>query len=46
MSHIDIAARVSVDSIQNMLKEMDISMKNLEIELENVAKAPKEEDDR
>ncbi len=44
--HLDSAARVSVESIQKVLKQMDSSIKNLEMDLKNAARAPAEPDDR
>ena len=46
MIHLDTAARVSVESIQKVLKQMDSSIKNLEMDLKNAARAPIERDDR
>ena len=46
MIHLDTAARVSVESIQKVLKQMDSSIKNLEMDLKNAARAPLERDDR
>ena len=46
MIHLDNAARVSVDNIQKTLKQMDSSIKNLEMDLKNAARNPTEKDDR
>ncbi len=42
----DNASRVSVDTIQKVLKQMDSSIKNLEMDLKNAARSPIEADDR
>ena len=42
----DNASRVSVDTIQKVLKQMDSSIKNLEMDIKNAARAPSEPDDR
>ena len=44
--HLDTASRVSVESIQKGLKQMDSSIKNLEMDLKNAARGPLEKDDR
>ena len=44
--HLDNAARVSVESIQKGLKQMDSSIKNLEMDLKNASRGPIEKDDR
>ena len=44
--HLDNAARVSVESIQKVLKQMDSSIKNLEQDLRNASRGPIENDDR
>jgi len=46
LMHLDAAARISADSIQKVLKQMDNSIKNLEMDLKNAARAPLEKDDR
>merc|ERR1719259_1493878 len=46
LMHLDTAARISVDSIQKVLKQMDNSIKNLEMDLKNAARSPLEKDDR
>jgi diaphanous 2 len=46
MIHLDSAKRVSVENIQKVLKQMDSSIKNLEMDLKNAARAPVEKDDR
>ncbi len=43
--HVDSAARVSVESMQKVLKQMDSSIKNLEMDLKNAARAPTTEPD-
>jgi len=44
--HLDPASRVSVESIQKVLKQMDNSIKNLETDLKNAARTAQEKDDR
>ena len=44
--HLDNAARVSVESIQKVLKQMDSSIKNLEQDMRNASRGPIENDDR
>ena len=46
MIHLDNAARVSVENLSKILKQMDSSIKNLEMDLKNAARAPTEKDDR
>ena len=46
MMHLDTAARVSVESIQKVLKQMDSSIRNLEQDLRNASRGPVEKDDR
>ena len=46
MFHMDGASRISVETIQKSLKQMDSSIKNLEMDLKNAARAPAEKDDR
>ncbi len=43
--HLDDASRVCVDNVQKGLKQMDSSIKNLEMDLKNAARAPAEKDD-
>lgn len=38
--------RVSIDTIQKVLKQMDSSIKNLEMDLKNAQRAPSEPDDK
>ncbi|XP_066990875.2 protein diaphanous isoform X2 [Anabrus simplex] len=45
LSHVDKAARVSVETIQKTLRQMDASIRNLETDLSN-SKVPQNEDDR
>lgn len=45
MPHIDRASRVSLDSIQKTLKQMDNSIKNLKTDLEN-NRIPQSDDDK
>jgi len=44
--HVDRASRVSLDSIQKTLKQMDSSIKNLETDLKNASKLAASEDDK
>jgi hypothetical protein len=44
--HIDKAARVSIDSVQKLLKQMNSSIKNLETDLKNSSKTNQDSDDR
>ena len=44
VAHVDRASRVSMDSIQKTLKQMDSSVKNLEMDLKNAKAAVSEED--
>lgn len=44
--HLDPASRVSVETIQKVLKQMDSSIKNLEMDLKNASRAAHEPDDR
>ena len=46
MIHLDCAARVNVETIQKGLKQMDSSIKNLEMDLKNAARGQVEKDDR
>ena len=46
MIHLDSAARVNVETIQKGLKQMDSSIKNLEMDLKNAARGQVEKDDR
>ena len=43
--HIDKAARVSVESVQKVLKQMDSSIKNLETDLKNSSRTNQDPDD-
>ncbi|XP_040571681.1 protein diaphanous isoform X5 [Lepeophtheirus salmonis] len=43
--HLDSAARVSQESISKILKQMDSSVKNLEMDLKNAARVPQEPED-
>ncbi|PSN30139.1 Protein diaphanous [Blattella germanica] len=45
MTHVDKAARVSVETIQKTLRQMDASIRNLETDLKNT-KQPQEDDDK
>lgn len=44
--HLDPSSRVSVDTIQKGLKQMDNSIKNLETDLKNASRTVQEKDDR
>lgn len=44
--HVDRASRVSMDSIQKSLKQMDSSIKNLETDLKNQVKAAVVDEDK
>jgi len=44
--HTDKAARVSVDGVQKVLKQMDIALKNLETDLKNASRSSCGPDDR
>ena len=44
--HVDRASRVSMDTIQKTLKQMDSSIKNLETDLKNASKLAVTEDDK
>ena len=44
--HIDKAARVSIESIQKVLKQMDNSIRNLETDLKNSSRTNQEPDDK
>ena len=44
--HIDKAARVSIESVQKVLKQMDNSIKNLETDLKNSSRTNQDPDDR
>ena len=46
MIHIDSASRVNIENIQKLLKQMDNSIKALDMDLKNNAKAAPEKDDR
>ena len=43
--HIDKAARVSIESVQKVLKQMDNSIKNLETDLKNSSRTNQDPDD-
>jgi hypothetical protein len=45
MMHIDKAARVSIESVQKVLKQMDNSIKNLETDLKNSSRTNQDPDD-
>jgi len=45
LAHVDKAARVSVETIQKSLRQMDANVQNLETDLKNT-KQPQEEDDK
>jgi diaphanous 2 len=45
LTHVDKAARVSVETIQKTLRQMDASIRNLETDLNNT-KQPQGDDDR
>lgn len=44
VAHVDRASRVSMDTIQKTLKQMDSSVKNLEMDLKNAKAAVSDED--
>lgn len=44
--HLDSASRVSVESIQKILKQMDASIKNMETDLKNAQRSPSDKDDK
>ena len=44
--HLDSASKVSVESIQKSLTQMDKSIRNLEMDLKNAARGPIEDNDR
>ena len=44
--HLDKGARVSVESIMKVLKQMDSSIKNLEMDLKNATRAAADPDDK
>ena len=46
MIHIDNASRVNIDNIQKLLKQMDSSIKALDMDLKNAARAAPERDDK
>ena len=46
MHHLDNASKVSVETIHKSLKQMDSSIKNLEMDLKNASRIPAEKDDR
>jgi diaphanous 2 len=45
LTHVDKAARVSVETIQKTLRQMDANIRNLETDLNNT-KQPQGDDDR
>lgn len=42
--HVERASRVSMDNVQKTLKQMDSSVKNLEMDLKNAKAAQSDED--
>jgi len=46
LMHIDKASRVSIETIQKVLKQMDNSIKNLETDLKNSSRTNQDPDDR
>ena len=44
--HLDKASRVSIESVQKTLKQMDNSIKNLETDLKNSARTTHDRDDK
>merc|ERR1719431_855432 len=44
--HLDKASRVSLESVQKTLKQMDSSIKNLEMDLKNSARTVQDKDDK
>ena len=44
--HLDKASRVSIESVSKTLKQMDNSIKNLEMDLKNSARAVQDRDDK
>ena len=44
--HLDKASRVSLESVQKTLKQMDSAIKNLETDLKNSARAVQDKDDK
>ncbi len=44
--HLDTASRVSTEAIQKVLKQMDSSIKNLEMDLKNASRSANDPDDR
>ena len=44
--HLDKASRVSLESVQKTLKQMDSAIKNLEMDLKNSARTVQDKDDR
>ena len=46
MMHIDSASRVNIENIQKLLKQMDSSIKALDMDLKNAARAAPERDDK
>ena len=45
LTHVDKAARVSVETVQKTLRQMDASLQNLETDLKNT-KQPQGDDDK
>jgi len=45
LAHVDKAARVSVETVQKTLRQMDANIQNLETDLKNT-KQPQEDDDK
>ena len=44
--HLDSASRVNVENIQRSVKQMDSSIKNLEMDLKNAARNPPDPEDK
>ena len=44
--HLDKASRVSLESVQRTLKQMDSAIKNLETDLKNSARTVQDKDDK
>lgn len=44
--HLDKASRVSLESVQKTLKQMDSAIKNLETDLKNSARTVQDKDDK
>jgi len=45
LAHVDKAARVSVETVQKTLRQMDVNIQNLETDLKNT-KQPQGDDDK